>query len=217
MRILRLLSCIAMLPVCAQAEDGNPDYQKILEAKYQTPLERLRVLDFSPTTKVLGFDFELFGDKSWWGGFNVIEVDHLGVPRYWHDIPQPPAESGIESLRVVDLHPQKYLEVVAASHQGNGRLYLYELQRGVLQLVLDLRIMTNLNSMHFTPSTTKIAYRDLDADGDVDLIVNATCFEGQIMDESGEVVGHYQRVFHNRNGTFVEQLGERSGASVLMD
>lgn len=219
MRPLDLLLCFTLLgaSATASAHEGHDDYQWILETKYQMELQRLRVIDYSATTKVLGFDFELSGDKSWWGGFNVIEVDSLGAPRYWYDIPEPPAEAGIESLRVVDLWSDKYLEVVASSHRGNGRLYLYELRQGVLHLALGLRIMTNLHSMHFTPSTTKIAYRDLDSDGDLDLIVNATCFEGGMLEESDKVVGRYQRIFHNQEGAFVEQLAERRGASVLMD
>lgn len=217
MRILRLMSCIAMLPVCTQAQDAGQDYQKILETKYQTALERLRVIDWFDTTKVLGFDFELSGEKSWWGGFNVVEVDSEGAPLYWHDIPHPPAEAGIESLRVVRLSSEPYLEVVASTHQGNGRLYLYQLRRGTLQLLLDCRIITNLNSIHFTPATTKISYRDLDGDGDLDLSIKATCFEGSVLEESTRVVGEYQRVFLHHNNGFVEELSQRRGASVLMD
>jgi len=210
--ILLLASATALL-----GQEGQNDYQAILEAKYEASLERLKVLDFSEGTKVLGFDFELMGDKSWWGGFNVIEVDDFGAPLYWYDIPRPPTEAGIESLRVVEISGSKCLEVVASSHMGNGRLYLYELRRGALQLMLDCRIMTNLGSMHFTPSTTKIAYRDLDMDGDIDLVINATCFLGPIIGKSEEVVGQYRRVYHFEGESFVEQIGQREGSPELMD
>lgn len=199
------------------AHEGRGDYQKLLEAKYQAPLQRLKVLDYSEATKILGFDFELSGDKSWWGSFNVIEVDEEGLPLYWYDIPQRPTESGIESLRVVDLSGEKFLEVVARSHMGNGRLYLYDLSRGSLQLMLNCRIMTNLSSMHFLPSDTKISYRDLDEDGDIDLIIKATCYMGPSIGKSKKVVGHYRRVYHFDNGSFIERVEQRDGAPALMD
>jgi len=195
----------------------HEDFQRILETKYQTALQRLKVIDYSPTTKVLGFDFELAGEKSWWGSFNVVEVDMQGTPLYWYDIPQAPSESGIERIRIVELASRKYLEVIACSHQGNGSLYLYELRSGGLHLLVNCRVMTNLSAMHFSPAIAKIAYRDVDEDGDQDLVINATCLKGLIIDQSRNVVGKYRRIFHYKSGDFIEQIEKRDGAPFLMD
>ena len=223
MKILKFALCLlpGLTSLSAMEEpaevQGPNQFQKVLENKYQTSLERLRILDYSESTKVLGFDFELSGDKSWWGGINVVEVDRKGNPIYWHDIPQPPTEAGIERLRMVEFSGRKYLEVIGCSHKGNGTLYLYELRSGGLQLLVQCRVMTNLAAMHFSPAIADIAYRDIDGDGDQDLIIKADCLKGPILEKSRQIVGHYRRVYHYKNGEFIEKINRRDGAPMLMD
>ena len=214
--VLLGLSPLSAMDEPAEAQGPNV-FQQVLEAKYQTSLERLRVLDYSETTKVLGYDFELSGDKSWWGGINVVEVDREGKPIFWHDIPQPPTESGIERLRLVEFSGHKFLEVIGCSHKGNGTLYLYELRSGGLHLLVQCRVMTNLLAMHFSPTIANIQYRDVDKDGDQDLIIKADCLKGPIIEKSRQIIGHYRRVFHYENGAFVEKINKRDGAPMLMD
>lgn len=217
MQLLRLAACLLIFSTALSAQDKQPDYRKILETKYQTSIERLQVIEYSERTHVLWFDFQMSGEKSWWAGINVVELGEDGNPTFWHDIREAPSAAGIERVRVVELDGKKHLEVIDCSHMGNGALHLYSLRNGGLHLLVECRAMTNLLSMHFSPAIAEVTYRDEDGDGDQDLIVEATCLKGQILDQSDEVVGKYRRVYHQRHGQFIEQHQKRKGASTLMD
>lgn len=187
-------------------------YRGILELKCGTRLERLEVISFSPTTKVLWFDWQ----RNWWGGLNMVEIDANGRPLYWYDMPDPPTAQSIERIRVVTLSGQNYLEVIDGTHMGNGMLYLYKLHGGVAQLKLRVRVMANL-SVHFEPRIAHISYRDLDQDGDDDVVVEAECVEGQIIEASGQKVGTYHREFFFEAGGFHEHREKRIGRMELME
>ena len=76
MKTVPLLMITATLSVNA----GGNVIKEIIEKKYDSPLERFDLISFSATTKILRFDFELTGGKSWWVSFNVIEVKKDGTP-----------------------------------------------------------------------------------------------------------------------------------------
>jgi len=215
MKTIPLLIITATLSMNA----GGDVFKEIIEKKYDSPLERFNLISFSATTKILRFDFKLTGGKSWWSSFNVIEVKKDGTPLYWYDIPQPPSETGIESIRVVELSGKKYLEVIGCTHQGNGTLYLYELRRGVLRLKMSCRVMANLTlpSVRFEPRVAKVTYRDLDGDGDDDVLIDTTCLEGQIIDKSKKKVGQYHREYIFNQSAFSERKEKRIGLEQLMN
>ena len=95
-------------------------------------------------------------------------------------------------------------------------LYLYEIRAGVVRLRLRVRVIANL-SVHFSPRLANVAYRDLDRDGDHDVVVDASCLEGWEIDESDKNVGRYYREFLFQTGDFHEQREKRIGAKELMD
>jgi hypothetical protein len=187
-------------------------YKEVLERKYEAQLERLEVVSFSPTTRVLWFDWQ----RSWWGGLNVIEIAADGRPQLWYDIPDEPTAQSIERVRVVTLSGEKYLEVIDCTHMGNGMLYLYEIRAGVVRLKLRVRVIANL-SVRFAPRLANVAYRDLDQDGDDDVVVEASCAEGQEIDGADKKAGKYYREFLFQAGEFHEQREKRVGRKELMD
>lgn len=201
-RVIGPLMLAAVVGACARVES----YKDILERKYDAPLERLDVISFSPTTKVLWFDWQ----RKWWGSLNVIETTQDGKPLYWYDFLDAPTAQSIESVRVVTLSGQKYLEVIDCTHMGNGMLYLYEIRPGFVRLKVKVRVIANL-SVHFEPRVANVSYRDLDQDGDDDVVVDASCLKGQVN------VGKYHREYLFQAGSFREQKEKRLGRKELMD
>jgi len=208
---MRIVS-VSLVVLALSCQEDSASYRGIIEAKYAAPIERFEVISYSPTTKVLWFDWE----RNWWGSFNVIETNEKGHPLYWYDIPQHPTAQRIESIQVVMLSDKKYLEVIDCTHMGNGFLYLYEIRAGRLRLKLRVRVIANL-SVHFDPRIAKVVYRDLDDDGDMDLTLDATCIKGQVVDASATQVGKYHREYLFREGCFHEQKDKRLGRKELMD
>lgn len=206
-----------LLPLLAAALLGVQDtetksFHDLITHKYQRKLDVIRIVPVSATTKVLWFDWE----KQWWGGMNVVETDGKGNARYWYDLPQPPGGHYLRRVKVVTLAQTKYLEVVDSTHMGNGFVYLYQIKAGVARRVLRARALCNL-SVHFDPGIATITYRDLNNDGREDVILEARCVKGQIIDQLEEVVDTYHREFLNRPGGFKERKEKRSGAENLMD
>ncbi len=185
----------------AELEGGI--YRFILEKKYNAPIERLKVVEFSPTTKVLWFDWEL----RWWGSFNVVEISADGEPIYWYDILQPPTAQSIERVRVLHLNGRPWLEVIDRTHQGNGMLYLYEVKDGFVRKHLNTRVRTNLGGLRFSPSLARIEYRDVTGNGYVDVVVSAEWIDER--GDGGTRTGDYYREFHYRHGTFSEDRAKR--------
>ena len=71
--------------------------------------------------------------------------------------------------------------------------------------------------MHFAPRIAHVAYRDLDQDGDDDVVVDASCLEGQQIDGSDKKAARYYREFLFQAGDFHEQKEKRIGRKELMD
>lgn len=206
---------IALLIVFATLSDlarGEP-YRDILELKYDAPIKSLEIISFSPTTKVLWFDWE----RRWWGSLNVIETTDDGKPVYWYDIPQPPSAQSIENIRVVTFSDRQYLEVIDCTHMGNGMLYLYEVRAGVVRLKLKARVITNLLGVGFEPRIARVEYRDLDGDGFDDIILRAEWIDSREPDDSETRSGGYKRVFYYRNGSFQEDRSQRQGREAFFD
>jgi hypothetical protein len=201
-----------LIVMLAAVSARGHSYKEVLELKYAAQLERLEVVSFSPTTKVLWFDWE----RNWWGRLNVVEIVANGRLFYWYDIPDAPTAQSIERVRVVTLSGQKYLEVIDCTHMGNGMLYLYEIRAGVVRLKLRVRVIANL-SVRFAPRLANVAYRDLNQDGDDDVVVKASCVEGQEIDGRDKKAGTYYREFLFQTGEFHEQWGKRTGRKELMD
>jgi len=197
----------------ARSTDVNEQfYKEILERKYGASLQRFEVVSFSPTTKVLWFDWQ----RNWWGTLNVIETTNNGAPLYWYDIEDPPVAQSIESVRVVTLSGQKYLEVIDCTHMGNGMLYLYEIRDGRLRRKLRVRVIANL-SVAFEPRISRISYRDLDQDGDDDVLVDAVCVETRASGSLGGKVYTDHREFVFDAGDFRERKENRVGKDELME
>lgn len=205
-----LLALIAATFLGAQDAETKA-FHDLLSHKYQREIEVLRVIPVSPTTKVLWFDHQ----KQWWGGMNVVETDDKGSPSYWYDLPQAPTGAYLRQVRVVTLSNRKYLEVVDSTHMGNGFLHLYEIRAGVVRRHLRARALCNL-SIHFDPTIANITYRDLNNDGLEDVVLDARCIEGQIIDKSKKEVAKYHREFINKGTGFSERKEKRSGPEVLM-
>jgi hypothetical protein len=72
----------------------------------------------------------------------------------------------------VNLAGQQFLEVIDCTHMGNGRLYLYEIRRGFVNLKMSARVITNLGVLAFEPRLARIDYRELE-EGRGALIVEA--------------------------------------------
>jgi hypothetical protein len=187
-------------------------YQSILEQKYEAPLVSLKVVSAGPTTKVLWFDWE----KHWWGEMNIIETKPDGSPLFWYDIPKSPTGQSIESVRIIELSRKKYIEVIDCTHMGNGMLSIYQLRRGRAELTLRARVITNL-SVAFEPRMATIQYKDINGDGEPDVVLDAKVVAKEQPDGLEENESKYHREFVFSTGDFIERNDQRRGPTILMD
>lgn len=208
--VLVLVGC-ATAP--AEPTRANDSYKQIIELKYATPVERFKLIDFAPTTKILWFDWQ----QQWSGAMNVIETTPAGTPLYWYDIPQPPSAQSIENIRVLHFAGEKFLEVIDCTHMGNGMLYLYEVRAGFVMLKLKVRVMTNIGGLHFEPRIAHIDYRELEPDRPASVVLTATWIDHQDSGNRDLPSGHYYREYQYKTGAFQEVLEKRRGLPELMD
>ena len=199
------------------ADERAPDYQKILERKYDAPIVSLEVIPAGPTTKVLWFDWE----KRWWGSLNIIETNEDGTPLFWYDIEKCPMGASLESVKSIDLSGHRYVEVIDCSHMGNGSFYLYQIHHGTAELKLEARIMTNLGAQKFEPRTGDIRYVDLNEDGIKDVVLHANVVTTDEKEETVLETATYHREFvlerdKSSYDRFKERLPQRSGPENLM-
>ncbi len=180
-------------------------YRPIIEQKFGAPLERFEVISLSPTTKVLWFDWQ----REWWGGMNVIETTKDGTPLYWYDIAGEPTANSIERMRVVNIDGENLLEVIDCTHMGNGHLYIYRIDPGCVRRILRARVITTGIGLRFSPRIANIEYRDLDGDGDEDLVIDAEWIDSDVPEDSSDHSGLYHREFLFDNRDFQENREKR--------
>jgi hypothetical protein len=204
-----VISAIVAASLCGCA--CTESYKEILELKYKAPLKRFEVVSFSPTTKILWFDWE----PKWWGSLNVVETTKDEKILYWYDIPEEPTAQSIESIRVVTLSHGKYVEIIDCTHMGNGMLYLYEIRAGIVSLKLKVRVIAALSGIRFEPRIGRIEYRDINGDDREDVIISAKWVEER--EDSDLVSGSYYREYHYRDGSFQEHKEKRTGRTELLD
>lgn len=209
-----------MLTGSVFAEDPQAEnYRQILEQKYDAPIQSLEVVSLGPTTKVLWFEWI----DRWSASMNVIETKPDGVPLYWYDITEFPTAQSLESVKAIDLSGSRYIEVIDCTHMGNGMLYLYQIQKGAVELKLRARVIANL-SVEFEPRVAKIEYIDINNDGQKDVVIDARVIAAEDLDplDPKETKYHREFVLHRdphavERDRLIERKDHRVGLKALMD
>ena len=224
MKIKTILLTLTLLTLTAcqtpiQSQNTQPTLRQRMEQKFANTLNyQDQVFDFykeielSPTTKIIWYDWQ----TKWWGSFNVVETDSNGNPIYWYDIPQKPTAQSINSIRVITLAGQKFIEVIDYTHMGNGHWYLYKINNGSLKKLYSARVYKNGNTI-FKPKRANINYQDLGKNTQGRPKFNITINAKVINKETKKQTDHYHREFQYTKGLIKENKNAQKGSKHLMD
>jgi hypothetical protein len=155
--------------------------------------------------------------RGWSGFFGVYHLTDGRVD--WQAYAEhEPIEHSIHSLRVLDLPDRRcpVLEVCGITHMGNGALYLYELRKNRLTLLLKTPAVDfNPDPEQFKEGMLGAAYRDVNGDGFADVTLTGVIEE---WDEKGNSLvdsRQCRKVFlwNSNQGRFIEDLARRLGFS----